>query len=85
MSPNQRAAHYNRAPASQWAVTLLCAALVACSSPDLSEAALARGCIDASGDNRAKLAASWLSSAKVEVEGSLESGNLIAARIESED
>ena len=64
MPPSRRLAHYSRGLSA-----VLLAALAACSSPDLSDAALARECIAASGDNRAKLAASWLSSAEVEVDG----------------
>ena len=64
MPPSHRIAHYSRV-----ACALLLLSLGACSSSDLSEAELARGCIAASGDNRAKLAASWLSSAKVDVDG----------------
>jgi len=43
--------------------------LGACSSDEAGEVALATQCMRASSDNRAKLAASWLSNAEIEVQG----------------
>jgi hypothetical protein len=46
-------------------------ALGACASDDPDDVALATRCMRASDDNRAKLSASWLSSAEIEVDGDL--------------
>lgn len=43
----------------------------ACTSDDSDEVALATRCMRAANDNRAKLSASWLSSAEVEVQGDM--------------
>ena len=44
---------------------------VACTPDDSSDVALATQCMRAADDNRAKLSASWLSSARIEVHGEL--------------
>jgi hypothetical protein len=50
--------------------TIICAAILgACSSDYADEIALATRCMRASDDNRVKLSSSWLSSAKVDVQG----------------
>lgn len=51
-------------------VTLLALA-AACTSHDADEVALATECMRASDDNRAKLSASWLSSAEIDIDGDL--------------
>ena len=43
----------------------------ACTSHDADEIELATQCMLASGDNRAKLSASWLSSAEIKIDGDL--------------
>jgi hypothetical protein len=47
------------------------AATGACTSDEPDHAALAVQCMRSSDDNRAKLSASWLSSAEIEVDGDL--------------
>ena len=56
---------------------LLSASALGCSPGDPADVALATQCMRASDDNRAKLSASWLSSAEIEV-----SGDLITVRTE---
>jgi hypothetical protein len=51
------------------ALIVLAAALFACSDQERETARLARGCINASPDNRVKLSGSWSNSFEVDVEG----------------
>jgi hypothetical protein len=50
---------------------LVLTAVGACVSDDPDDVALVTRCTRASDDNRAKLSASWLSSAEIEVDGDL--------------
>lgn len=58
-------------------LALLLAPALGCSPTSRDEVALATQCMRASDDNRAKLSASWLSDAEIEI-----SGDLITVRTE---
>lgn len=51
------------------AVVLVLTSTLACTPGDADDVALATQCMRASDDNRAKLSASWLSSAEIDVSG----------------
>ena len=54
---------------SRDAVVLVLASTLGCAPGDADEVALATQCMRASDDNRAKLSASWLSSAEIDISG----------------